>query len=98
MERACSTPNVTLLSKIRMVLLPTMPEPVTSLNSTRLPFGATMTSMRERAVSALMLRNRGRNFGGIFGGGVQPALDLDLHELGAQRRAPRCGPPATARN
>ena len=47
MERACRTPKVTLLSNIRMVLLPTMPEPVTSLNSTRLPLGAMMTSRRE---------------------------------------------------
>ena len=36
----------------------------------RLPLGAMMTSLGVDADSALMLSRRGRNFGGVFGGGV----------------------------
>ena len=32
--------------------------------------------------SALMLSSRGRNFGGVLGGGVSRALHLDLHQIG----------------
>ena len=58
---------MTLLSKMRMVLWPTMPEALTSSNSTRRPFGAMISRFRAVARSALMLSSRGRNRGVVFG-------------------------------
>jgi hypothetical protein len=62
---------MTLLSKIRMVLWPTIPAPLASENSVRFPLGATRTRLRAEAASALMLSRRGRNFGGVSGGGLR---------------------------
>ena len=73
-----------LPSKIRMVLWPTMPAPLTSVNSMRLPLGAMMTRLcvngglgadAEQARQELRRRLRRR---------AQSRLDLDQHEIGAR--------------
>ena len=56
-----------LPSNTLITLWPTMPAPLTSLNSTRRPLGEMMTSSGVAARSALMLRKRGMNLGGVFG-------------------------------
>ena len=84
MARPRSTPNTTLLSKIRMVLWPTMPEPVTLLNSTRLPLGATMTRLRRSGRLGTDAQQARQELRRSLGWRREPALHVDLHEIGTR--------------
>ena len=66
-----------------------IPAPLTSVNSVRLPRGLMMTRLVKAAW--LMLSRRGRNFGGVFGGGRSFLSSMTKLE---RPRAPRCVPRA----